>query len=109
MSGSLLASVLVPVVVAIALACWIYAIYHADRHRDPGQGKMPSRPVIGGAFRATGGRQVTPRWGEPAGPSADEGPGTAAVGSEDQEPGGARAAREADLQARRDAGRPAGL
>jgi hypothetical protein len=107
MSGSLLAIIIVPIVVLIVLAAWISAVYHANRHPDSGPGKMPRREVIGGTFRASGGRQVMPRRDAPvdaAGEAAAED-----VGAADQEPGGARAAREADRQARRDGGHPAGL
>jgi hypothetical protein len=114
MSGSLVAVIVIPIVVGVVLACWIIAVYHANRHPDSGPGKMPRREVIGGAFRAGGGRQVMPRRDDPvdaagAGAAGAQAPAAEAVSSADQEPAGAPTAREADRQARREAGRPAGL
>lgn len=61
MSGSLLAIVLIPVVVAVTLAVWLTAVYRASRHPDSGPGKMPRREVIGGT------RQARREAGRPAG------------------------------------------
>lgn len=62
MSGSTLAVIVVPVVVGIILAGWLYAVFHADRHPEPGNSNMPpDREVTGGIFRSSGGRQQMPR------------------------------------------------
>ena len=66
MSNSVIAAIVTPIVVAIALAFWILLVYRADR--NPGSGghpeacdrTVPQRDVAGGAFRG-GGRQVMPR------------------------------------------------
>jgi hypothetical protein len=108
MSGSMLAVIFIPIVVAIALAFWLVSVYRADRHPESGPGKMPRRPVIGGAFRASGGRQVTPRRDAPVTTGDEKAPG-AAVGSEDQQPNGPQTVTDATRQSPRDAGRPAGL
>ena len=62
----MLAAVIIPIVVIILLAVWLFMVYRADRH--PGQGgqpetghrAVPRREVAGGAFRSRGGRQVMP-------------------------------------------------
>lgn len=62
MSGSTLAIIIIPVVVVIALAAWVVAVYLAQRR--PGNDKKvapPATEVSGGAFEVSGGRQVTPR------------------------------------------------
>jgi len=109
MSGSLIAVVVIPVVVAIALAVWIIAVYRANRRPDSGPGKMPRRQVIGGAFRSSGGRQLMPRRDDPVDIAEEESAATDTVGSADQKTPGAPSAVEADRQVRREAGRPAGL
>ncbi len=109
MSGSLLAVIFIPIVVAIALAGWLFSIYYANRHPDSGPGKMPRREVIGGAFRTSGGRQLMPRRDEPVDTGEEAASAAKDVSSADQDPSGARNATEADRQIRRDAGRPAGL
>lgn len=109
MSGSLLAVIFVPIVVAIALACWIFAVYHANRHPDSGPGKMPRREVIGGTFRSSGGRQVMPRRDAPVVTADEAAAADQSVGSADQAAPGAQTATDADRQARREAGHPAGL
>lgn len=62
MSHAALAAVVIPIVVAIALAFWITSVYRAHRH--PGNGNSPDagrrREVAGGSFRGHGGRQVMP-------------------------------------------------
>lgn len=109
MSGSLLAVIFIPIVVAIALAVWLGAVYRASRHPDSGPGKMPRREVIGGTFRAGGGRQLMPRRDAPVDIAEEAASADEAVSSADQAPAGAPTATEADRQARREAGRPAGL
>lgn len=62
MSGSTLAVIVIPIVVAIVLAGWISAVFHANAHpirKHPGQGARTD--VAGGTFRAVeGGRQLMP-------------------------------------------------
>jgi hypothetical protein len=72
MSNIVLAAVVVPIVVVVVRACWLFLVYRADRH--PGQGGQsddhirvgPRRRVVGGRFRSTGGRQLMPRRDAPA-------------------------------------------
>jgi hypothetical protein len=66
MSNSVIVAIVVPIVVAIALAGWIVAVYRADRHPQGGRPErshrsVPRREVAGGSFRGSGGRQVMPR------------------------------------------------
>lgn len=61
MSGSTLAIIIIPIVVVVSLAAWVVAVYLAQRR--PGNDKKVARTntaVSGGAFDASGGRQVTP-------------------------------------------------
>lgn len=71
MSSAVLAAIIIPIVALVALAIWIVAVLHADKHphyRHPGQ--LPPRQISGGSFQAVGGRQVMPRPGaEPSEPS----------------------------------------
>ncbi len=63
MSKTELAAIIIPVVVAVALAVWITMVYRADKHPGPptrARGSKPRREVIGGSFRGTGGRQLMP-------------------------------------------------
>jgi len=109
MSGSLLTIIFIPIVVAIALGTWMFAVYHANRHPDSGPGKMPRREVIGGTFRSGGGRQVMPRRDDPVDVAGEAAAAADTVTSADQEPAAAQSYTDADRQARREAGRPAGL
>jgi hypothetical protein len=60
-SGSTLAVILIPVVVAVCLAVWIAMVFRADRHPDSsGPGSAPDREVTGGIFRGDP-RQLSPR------------------------------------------------
>ncbi len=62
MSGSLLAIILIPAVVLIVLAVWIYGVFYAERRPEPGsRSQPPDHEVSGGIFRAHGGRQLMPR------------------------------------------------
>ncbi len=62
MTGSTLAVIVIPIGVGIVLAAWLYAVFHADRHPEPGnRGRPLYRNVSGGIFRASGGRQQMPR------------------------------------------------
>jgi hypothetical protein len=70
MSRSVLVEVITPIVVAIALAAWIIAIYRANRHprhahgaedaqgAGDARGPRPVCEVSGGAFLGRGGRQL---------------------------------------------------
>lgn len=76
MSNSDLAAVVTPIVMAIVLAGWIAAIFHADAHPRYGhRGSGPRTEVAGGAFRALGGRQVMPH--PDAGPASVPAPRSA--------------------------------
>jgi hypothetical protein len=67
MSHSVLAAIVIPIVVIIALAAWLFLVYRAARHSGDGghpetsHRSVPRRDVAGGAFRSRGGRQVMPR------------------------------------------------
>lgn len=61
MPGSTVAIVVIPIVVAIALAVWIGMVLYANSHPQSGRPEAPRHGVIGGRFRASGGRQVMPR------------------------------------------------
>ena len=64
MSGSTLAVIVIPVVIAVALAGWLYAVFHADRHPEIGNSNTPpDRAVTGGIFR----RERRPSADAPAG------------------------------------------
>jgi hypothetical protein len=57
MTGPTLAVILIPVVVAAALAAWIVMVYHASRHpHGSDRGGAPGREVTGGISRARAGR-----------------------------------------------------
>jgi hypothetical protein len=66
MSKAVLAEVIIPIVVAIALAGWIVAIYRANRHpahahhTESSRGPRTGREVVGGSFQGPGGRQLMP-------------------------------------------------
>jgi hypothetical protein len=61
MSGSTLAIVLIPIVVAVGLVVWISMVVHADRHpQQPARGGAPDREVTGGMFQGDR-RHMTPR------------------------------------------------
>ena len=49
MSGSVLAVILIPIVVAVGLAALIWMLFHAHRHRRHGRGGAPNRTVTGGS------------------------------------------------------------
>jgi hypothetical protein len=65
MSGSTLGIVLIVIVAAAGLTVWITAVFHAERHPEPGRGRSPRRKVSGGIFRGDP-RQQTPRRDAPA-------------------------------------------
>jgi hypothetical protein len=48
MTGSSLAPIVIPIVVAISLAAWIFMVYHADSHPYwRGQATAPEQPRTG--------------------------------------------------------------
>jgi hypothetical protein len=78
MSGSTLAVILIPVVVAICLAVWIAMVFRADRHpHSSGRGGAPDREVTGGIFRGDP-RQLSPRRDAPPAETAGAGEDTPA-------------------------------
>lgn len=107
MTDSLLAIILIPIVVAVCLAFWIFAVYHADRHPRTGSGDtrdMPQRRVTGGTFRARSGRQVMPSRLAPADADEEEDqvartPEETGAAAEEKSHRGGRAADEAAAQA----------
>jgi len=72
MSGSHLSLIVMPIVIAIALAGWIGAVLWAERHPHyKHQRSAPRTEVAGGAFRALeGGRQLMPIPGDRPAPEA---------------------------------------
>jgi hypothetical protein len=76
MSNAVLAAIVVPIVVAVALAVWIVMVYRADSHPEYSgsrRGSRPRREVIGGSFRGRGGRQLMPLHGQEPAPHDDAG------------------------------------
>jgi hypothetical protein len=67
MSGSHVSLIVMPIVIALALAFWISLVYYASFHpRWKHHGRAPKTDAAGGVFEAThGGRQLMPIWGEP--------------------------------------------
>jgi hypothetical protein len=67
MAGSHISLIVMPIVIALALAFWISLVYYASFHpRWKHQHRPPRTEVAGGAFEAThSGRQLEPLWGEP--------------------------------------------
>jgi hypothetical protein len=72
MSGSVLAVVLIPIVVAAALFVFIWMVFHADRHPRQGRGGAPNRTVTGGIFRGDPRQQVPHRDAPPKEAAAAE-------------------------------------
>jgi flagellar basal body-associated protein FliL len=71
MSGSILAIILIPIVVAACLVALVAMVFHADRHPHRlGRGDAPDREVTGGIFRGDPG-QVSPRRDAPPREAAD--------------------------------------
>jgi hypothetical protein len=70
MAGSHVAVIVMPIVIALALAFWISLVYYASFHPHwKHQHRPPRTEVAGGAFEAThSGRQLEPLWGEPVEP-----------------------------------------
>lgn len=60
MSGSTLALIIIPIVIAGCLTFWISMVFHAERHPGTGRGGVPDREVTGGIFRGDP-RQWSPR------------------------------------------------
>jgi hypothetical protein len=65
MSGSTLGIVLIVIVAAVGLTVWLTAVFHAERHPEPGRGGTSRRKISGGIFRGDP-RQQTPRRDAPA-------------------------------------------
>ena len=67
MAGSHVAVIVMPIVIALALAFWIALVFYASFHPHwKHQHRPPRTEVAGGAFEAThSGRQLEPLWGEP--------------------------------------------
>jgi len=66
MNTSSVAIVIIVVVVAVCLVVWIAAVFHAERHPEPGRrGAGPRRKITGGVFRGDP-RQQMPRRDAPA-------------------------------------------
>lgn len=65
MSGSTAAVIVIPIVVAITLAFWIFAVFWAEYHpQHKHHSRLPGTEVSGGAFEArVGGRQLMPHYG----------------------------------------------
>jgi hypothetical protein len=61
MTGSTLAIVLIPIVIAVALTAWLVMVFRAKNHPQvPDHGDAPDREVSGGIFQGEG-RQLMPR------------------------------------------------
>jgi hypothetical protein len=66
MTTSALGIVIIVIVVAVGLVVWISAVFHAERHPEPGRrGGSPRRKITGGIFRGDP-RQQMPRRDAPA-------------------------------------------
>jgi len=110
MSGSLTAIITIPIVVAIALFSWIFAVLWANRHprwahHEAQQAQPLQTEVRGGAFQAVeGGRQLMPI--PERLPAGVPGP-RPAVATETYHPGAAHAAAPSSREAARQSA-PAG-
>ena len=62
MTGSTLAVVFIPIVIAVALVAWLVMVFHAKNHPQVSddRGDAPDREVTGGIFQGDG-RQLMPR------------------------------------------------
>ena len=61
MTGSTLAVILIPIVIAVALLAWLVMVFHAKNHPQVSDhGVAPDREVTGGIFQGEG-RQLMPR------------------------------------------------
>jgi hypothetical protein len=72
MSGPVLAAILIPIVVAVALFVFIWMVFHAERHPRQRRGGAPNRTVTGGIFRGDPRQQVPRRNAPPAETTAAE-------------------------------------
>ncbi len=92
MSGSHVAVIVMPIVIALCLVFWISLVYYASAHpKWKHQGRPPRTEVAGGAFEAThSGRQLEPLWGEPVSGIPSPRP---AAGSETYQPADAEQER----------------
>jgi hypothetical protein len=105
MSGSHLSLIVMPIVIALALASWISLVYYAMSHPAWKHHSRPPRTeVAGGAFEANaGGRQLAPIWGER--PASVPGPRPAA-GAESYHPADAATEDQARAAAAAGSSRP---
>ncbi len=76
MSGSPLALIVIPIVVAAGLFVFIALVFHAERHPGPGRGGTPNRDITGGIFHGDP-RQQMPRRDAPVKPTQDALPNAA--------------------------------
>ena len=99
MSGSHVSLIVMPIVIALALAFWIGLVYYAATHPAWKHHSRPPRTeVAGGAFEANaGGRQLAPIWGEPPAPVPNP---RLAAADESYQAADAQAADEAHAGAR---------
>jgi hypothetical protein len=65
MTASLGATVIIVAVVGVGLVAFVYSVFHAERHPEPGRGGAPPRKITGGIFRGDP-RQQTPHRDAPA-------------------------------------------
>jgi hypothetical protein len=105
MSGSHLSLIVIPIVTAIALFGWLFAVLWASTHpRYKNSGPSPRTEVAGGSFRAVdGGRQLMPipehrPAGVPA-PRAAEAETTVMSGNEPAIPGQRQAGEQPEYAA----------
>jgi hypothetical protein len=94
MSGSHLSLIVMPIVIALALAFWISLVYYATAHPQwKHHGRPPRTDAAGGVFEAThSARQLMPLWGEPGDAIPQPRP---AVGTETYQAADAEAADQA--------------
>jgi hypothetical protein len=72
MTGSTIAIVLIPIVVAVALAAWLVMVFRANNHPQvPDRGDAPDHEVTGGIFQGEG-RQMMPRRDAPPKEASDQ-------------------------------------
>lgn len=75
MSGSTIGIVVIPIVIAVALAAWIVMVYRANRHPRTGRGDTPDQEISGSVFRGDP-RQMSPRRDAPPEEARRTGDGT---------------------------------
>jgi hypothetical protein len=97
MSGSHVSLIVMPIVIALALAFWISLVYYASFHpRWKHHAGRRRTDAAGGIFEAThGGRQLMPIWGEPG----DAVPPPREAAAESYQAADAQSTEEADAAA----------